>query len=80
MFKNRLPYADERFMTKELLDLYKTEIAEMTSEEFIKEFSKDANAYARDYLRGIEEIKKKDPARAEYLTKRLKDLVINQYF
>lgn len=80
MFKNRLPYHDERFMTKEMLDLYKTEIAEMTSEEFIKEFSKDANAYATDYLRGIEKIKKKDPARAEYLTKRLKDLVINQYF
>lgn len=80
MFKNRLPYSDERFMTKEMLDLYKTEIAEMTSEEFMKEFSRDANSYAKDYIRGIEAIKKKDPARAEYLTKRLKDLVINQYF
>lgn len=80
MFKNRLPSVDKRLMTKEILDLYKTELAQMTSEEFLKEFSKDANAYAADYVRGIKNIAKKDPGRAEYLTKRLKDLVINQYF
>lgn len=80
MFQNRLPYHDERFMTKEMLDLYKTELSEMSSSDFIKAFSKDANAYAQDYILGITEIQKKDPGRAEYLIKRLKDLVINQYY
>lgn len=79
MLTEDYPYRIPRVPEADLVKWYKEEIISMSDEKFLDRIA-NVNAYGQDYVNSIRQKEFDDPSFAHYLTNRLKEFVINQYF